>query len=62
MADFFGIFNPFLCQWTDSQMLRGSYKKVSLSFTIISCAAAATRKFINRMRAKVFKNAVFEFK
>ena len=41
----FGIFNPFLYQWSDSQMLRRSYKKVSLSFTIISCVVATTRKF-----------------
>ena len=32
-------------------MIRCSYKKMSLSFTIISCAAATTRKFVNKMRA-----------
>ena len=49
MADFFMIFNPFLCQWSDSQMLRHTHKEVSLSFTIISWVAATTRKFIDKM-------------
>ena len=41
----FEIFNPFLCQRSNFQMLRCSYEKVSFSFTITKCVAATTRKF-----------------
>ena len=59
----FGIFNTFQCNWSDFQMLRCLYKKVSLSFTIISCVVATTRNFINKMQAEVFRNTVkFTFK
>ena len=49
----FSMFNPLLCQLSDSQMPRCLYKKVSLSFTIIICISATTRKFINKMWIKV---------
>ena len=35
----FLVFNMFRCQWSDSQMLRHLYKKVSLSSTITRCVA-----------------------
>ena len=52
MADFLEFLTHFQCQWSNSQMLRCPYRKVPLSFPVISCAAATTRKFINKMRVK----------
>ena len=46
---FLGRFNKFASQKGDTQMLRDSQKKISLSLTIISCVAAITHKFINNM-------------
>ena len=62
MADFWGFLTRFCVSRVIPRCSDARTKKVSLSFTIISRAAATTRKFTNKMRAKVVSNTVFEFK
>ena len=57
MADFWG----FLTRFCFSGMIPRC-SNARRCFTIISCVAATTQKFINKMEAKVFIHTVFEFK